>query len=218
REMLRPNELTSDWMQASRLAERLELGDLIEIKRVVGVAKSHFYAHWAVYIGSYNGRAYVAHLATEDSDFDVDVSGSMNPSDSFAALKTKIARGSEAQVRRDELSRVARGDLCRINNSLDMTRTPFPPCIVVDRALLMLGSSDYNLLLNNCEHFVTYCRYGTKESEQADVAKSVIVGSAALLFSGSVPFALTTGCLGYTLTKLGHKIKRLVPFYPEALL
>uniref|UniRef100_A0A914RIP1 Uncharacterized protein n=1 Tax=Parascaris equorum TaxID=6256 RepID=A0A914RIP1_PAREQ len=96
---------------------------------------------------------------------------------------------NDYKVRRDELSRVARGDLCRINNSLDMTRTPFPPCIVVDRALLM-----------------------------ADVAKSVIVGSAALLFSGSVPFALTTGCLGYTLTKLGHKIKRLVPFYPEALL
>lgn len=217
-EMLGPNEFTSAWMDASELAGRLELGDLIEIRRVVGVARRRFYAHWALYIQHYNDRAYVAHLAMEDSDFDVNVSDSMNTSDSFAALKTKITRGSEAQVRSDELSRVTRGDLCRINNSLDMIRSPFPPVVVVERALLMLGSSDYNILFNNCEHFVTYCRYGTRESEQAAVAKSVILGSAALLLSGSVPVALATGCLGYTLTKLGHKIKRLVPFYPEALL
>uniref|UniRef100_A0A914ZG07 LRAT domain-containing protein n=2 Tax=Parascaris univalens TaxID=6257 RepID=A0A914ZG07_PARUN len=204
REMLRPNELTSDWMQASRLAERLTLGDLVEIKRV-GVAEIHLYAHWAVYIGSYNDRAYVAHLSTEDSDFFVNVSGSMNPSGSFAAVKTKTARGSQAQVRLDELTRAACGYLCRINNSLDMTRTPFPPCTVVKRALLKLGSSDYNLLLNNCEHFVTYCRYGTKVSEQVeDVAKSVTVGSLAVFLFRSVPFALIVACLEYMLTKLGR--------------
>lgn len=42
------------------------------------------------------------------------------------------------QVRSDELSRVTRGDLCRINNSLDMIRSPFPPVVVVERALLMV--------------------------------------------------------------------------------
>uniref|UniRef100_A0A914RUL6 Uncharacterized protein n=1 Tax=Parascaris equorum TaxID=6256 RepID=A0A914RUL6_PAREQ len=218
--MLPPNELTSDWMQASRLAERLTLGDLVEIKRV-GVAEIHLYAidhqdiltvvpdrvrlkrvcclsfnemhiqdavklyrchlssdktaavinveipgvceHRNIKMGScartviialeyappvfssirvlkgdrsifapsdlifykchafhvqrpedckssfvpsyvivdYNNsllRAYVAHLSTEDSDFFVNVSGSMNPSGSFAAVKTKTARGSQAQV------------------------------------------------------------------------------------------------------------------------
>lgn len=42
--MLGPNEFTSTWMDASELAGKLELGDLIEIRRVVGVAKRRIYA------------------------------------------------------------------------------------------------------------------------------------------------------------------------------
>lgn len=103
------------------------------------------------------------------------------------------------QVRRDELSHVAREDLCRINNSLDCQCSPLPPSVIVERALmkvrknflvfeccryclqkflnvtwhlnvpkrhLQLGTGDYNLLFNNCEHFVKYCRYGEPESDQ----------------------------------------------------
>ncbi|KHN87981.1 HRAS-like suppressor 2 [Toxocara canis] len=216
--MIAPNQFTTAWMDASELADRLEIGDLIEIRRVVGVAKRRIYAHWAVFIQRHEEKAYVVHVATDDGDFDVDVPEDINATDSLLGLKSKITKGSEAQVRRDELTRVARGDSCRINNSLDVIRRPFPPVVIVERALLMLGSGDYNILLNNCEHFVNYCRYGTRESEQATVAKSVIVGSAALLLSGSLPVAVATGCLGYTLSKFGYEIKKYLSIYPEALL
>lgn len=39
---------------------------------------------------------------------------------------------------------------------------------VARRAEKQLGLSSYSLLWNNCEHFVTYCRFGTAISPQAD--------------------------------------------------
>ncbi|KAB0388791.1 hypothetical protein E2I00_012342 [Balaenoptera physalus] len=39
---------------------------------------------------------------------------------------------------------------------------------VARRAEKLLGMTPYSLLWNNCEHFVTYCRFGTAISPQAD--------------------------------------------------
>ncbi|XP_066242959.1 lecithin retinol acyltransferase [Saccopteryx leptura] len=39
---------------------------------------------------------------------------------------------------------------------------------VARRAEKLLGTTTYSLLWNNCEHFVTYCRYGSAVSPQAD--------------------------------------------------
>ncbi|XP_038307737.1 lecithin retinol acyltransferase isoform X1 [Canis lupus baileyi] len=41
---------------------------------------------------------------------------------------------------------------------------------VAQRAEKLLGMTSYSLLWNNCEHFVTYCRFGTPVSPQADKA------------------------------------------------
>ncbi|VDK59967.1 unnamed protein product, partial [Anisakis simplex] len=158
--MIAPNQFTSEWMNAAELTARLELGDRIEIRRVVGRNQRQIYAwrffetfdffqHWALFIGYYEDMACVAHVTTNSGDFDVNVTDVINPSDSVVDLTTKFVKGSQAQVQQGELTRVARTDMCRINNSLDRLRRPFPPSIIVTRALLMLGSGGYNILFNN---------------------------------------------------------------------
>lgn len=215
--MLTPNELTSSWLKAEEIEPCLEIGDLVEFRRVVGSTKRRIYTHWAVFIARENGKGYVAHLALEEDDFEtVDVSGG-EYIDSYAQLSAKIGCGSKVEVRRDELGKVARDDLCRINNSLDRLLRPFPPSIIVERAIMRLGTGGYNVLFNNCEHFVKYCRYGSRESDQATVIKSFLFGSLGLIATGSLPIALAAGCAGFALGKIGPTLKRKFRFYPDIL-
>ncbi|EFO20733.2 hypothetical protein LOAG_07757 [Loa loa] len=214
--MLRPGELVTEWMQAERLRSHLEIGDLIEFRRVIGSIKRRIYTHWGVFIGFHDKKAYVAHTGTDFGDFgDNLISGSV---ECLATIRTKVSCSNQIQIRRDELITVANGDSCRINNSLDKEKRPFPPVIVVDRALLMIGKTDYNLLLNNCEHFAKYCRYGLKESNQATVAKIILVISATYCMTGSLAVSAVAGSLTYTFARLGRDIKQFVPFYPDVLL
>ena len=39
---------------------------------------------------------------------------------------------------------------------------------IVEKALSMIGTGGYDLLRNNCEHFVNYCIFGEKKSTQID--------------------------------------------------
>lgn len=70
------------------------------------------------------------------------------------------------------------------------------------RAEKLVGATAYSLLWNNCEHFVTYCRYGAPVSLQTDkfcetvkmiirdqrsVLASVLVGLAAVVCLGLAP-------------------------------
>ena len=47
-------------------------------------------------------------------------------------------------------------------------RKKFSPRRIVDNARTRLGETGYNLLHNNCEHFVNECVFGEKRSEQTD--------------------------------------------------
>ncbi len=69
-------------------------------------------------------------------------------------------------MRCDEFTIVCRQSKCRINNSADRQLVAFPPNQVADRAILQLGVRNYNILWSNCEHFVKWCRYGSKRSDQ----------------------------------------------------
>jgi hypothetical protein len=42
----------------------------------------------------------------------------------------------------------------------------FVPSVVIDRAKSRLGENRYNLLFNNCEHFVNWCKTGISDSKQ----------------------------------------------------
>ncbi|TRZ19728.1 hypothetical protein HGM15179_007372 [Zosterops borbonicus] len=70
------------------------------------------------------------------------------------------------------------------------------------RAEKLVGATAYSLLWNNCEHFVTYCRYGAAVSFQTDkfcetlkmiirdqrsVLASVLVGLASIVCLGVAP-------------------------------
>lgn len=74
---------------------------------------------------------------------------------------------------------------------------------VARRAEKQLGLSSYSLLWNNCEHFVTYCRFGTAISPQADkfcenvkiiirdqrsVLASAVLGLASIVCLGLAPY------------------------------
>ncbi|XP_006884556.1 PREDICTED: lecithin retinol acyltransferase [Elephantulus edwardii] len=74
---------------------------------------------------------------------------------------------------------------------------------VARRAEKMLGMTSYSLLWNNCEHFVTYCRYGTRISPQADkfceivkiiirdqrsVLASAVLGLASIIYLGMASY------------------------------
>jgi hypothetical protein len=43
---------------------------------------------------------------------------------------------------------------------------PFAPDAVIGRAESRLGLADFDIVLNNCEHFATWCKTGISDSEQ----------------------------------------------------
>uniref|UniRef100_A0A1I7Z892 LRAT domain-containing protein n=1 Tax=Steinernema glaseri TaxID=37863 RepID=A0A1I7Z892_9BILA len=219
-----PNELTSRWLSGEELAPFLELGDLVEFRQLAPFLelgdlvefrrvlreRHHVYAHWAIYIGLIDEKHRVIHLSNGESDFGVDLD--VMPK---AALTAKLTNQNQVTVRGDEFLLVADGDLCRINNSLDRVIKPFPPPIVRERAVQSLGKGDYSVFLNNCEHFAKWARYGSAESNQATLAKSVILGSAALAVTGSIPAGLTATVCGLGLSYLSKRARRYFSFIPQ---
>ncbi|MDR0831519.1 MAG: lecithin retinol acyltransferase family protein [Bacillales bacterium] len=57
------------------------------------------------------------------------------------------------------------------NNELAIVRKPAD---IINYAMLKLGSKGYDILRNNCEHFVNECFFDKKESSQVDKALSFL--------------------------------------------
>ena len=89
----------------------------------------------------------------------------LGPASSSASLGS--AFGGTPTVQKQKLKIVVGDDSYRINNKYDDKYKPLPAKEIVKTALSQLGPKvDYNLLTNNCEHFVTQLRYGKPGSEQ----------------------------------------------------
>ncbi|CAJ0602569.1 unnamed protein product, partial [Cylicocyclus nassatus] len=163
--MTAAGQLVSEWMLPEKVVKLLQRGDLLEFRRVAPIrgAPRNIYDHWAVYIGQFENEPLVIHLSGNGEDF---ATSSGIGSGGLLSLSgsSNILKSGKAEVRCDPLFDVAGQSLVRINNGLDANHRPFPPTIVVDRALLQLGARNYNLFLNNCEHFVNWCRYGIRIS------------------------------------------------------
>uniref|UniRef100_A0A8C6YYS1 Phospholipase A and acyltransferase 1 n=1 Tax=Nothoprocta perdicaria TaxID=30464 RepID=A0A8C6YYS1_NOTPE len=119
-------------------------GDLIEIFRPA-------YQHWALYLGD----GYIINVTPVDE----------GPSSSFASAKSVFSR--KARVRMQLLKDVVGDDTYQINNKYDNTYPPLPVEEIIRRAEYYIDQEvSYDLLGNNCEHFVTLLRYGERVSEQ----------------------------------------------------
>ncbi|XP_036707531.1 phospholipase A and acyltransferase 1 isoform X5 [Balaenoptera musculus] len=119
-------------------------GDLIEVFRPG-------YQHWALYLGD----GYVINIAPLDDGI----------SASFTSAKSVFSR--KALVKMQLLKDVVGNDTYRINNKYDETYPPLPVEEVMQRSEFVAGQEvEYDLFVNNCEHFVTLLRYGEGVSEQ----------------------------------------------------
>ncbi|KFQ50870.1 phospholipase A and acyltransferase 1 [Pelecanus crispus] len=138
-------------------------GDLIEIFRPA-------YQHWALYLGD----GYIINVTPVDE----------GPPATFASAKSVFSR--KARVRMQLLKDVVGNDTYHINNKYDGTYTPLPVEEIIRRAEYLIDQEvSYDLLGNNCEHFVTLLRYGEGVSDQANRAIGAIgfVTAAAGAFS-----------------------------------
>lgn len=65
------------------------------------------------------------------------------------------------------LKDVVGNDTYKVNNKYDDQYTPLPAEEIIQRAEILIGQEiSYDLLGNNCEHFVTLLRYGEAVSDQ----------------------------------------------------
>lgn len=87
----------------------------------------------------------------------------------FANLGMLMDSG-KARVRRQKIWNVVRFDRFQINNLLDDKYEPRERHLIVRDACRMVGREvPYCVATRNCEHFVTWLRYGTPESRQVGV-------------------------------------------------
>ncbi|KAM9425408.1 lecithin retinol acyltransferase-like [Pholidichthys leucotaenia] len=136
---------------------RFSRGDLLEVPRTL-------FTHFGIYLG--DGR--VAHLIP-------DILPALTADRRRIremVTNTRLLLGvlsKRASVRVDSVEDFAYGAGI-LTNAMDraVRRGPLPEEEVARRAERLVGSVPYSLLWNNCEHFVTYCRYGTAESLQTD--------------------------------------------------
>lgn len=66
------------------------------------------------------------------------------------------------------------------------------PQVVISRAESKLGSTDYHLVTNNCEHFATWCCTGRTASQQVRMVSSLTTSGAATATS----LGTTAGVVG----------------------
>uniref|UniRef100_A0A3P9MQU1 Lecithin retinol acyltransferase b, tandem duplicate 1 n=1 Tax=Oryzias latipes TaxID=8090 RepID=A0A3P9MQU1_ORYLA len=138
-------------------AQRFQRGDLLEVPRTL-------FTHFGIYLGENR----VAHLIP-------DILPALT-ADSCQiqemVTNTRLLLGvlsKRASVRVDSVEDFAYGARILLNAMDGAVRSaPLPAEEVARRAERLLGGVAYSLLWNNCEHFVTFCRYGSAQSLQTD--------------------------------------------------
>ncbi|XP_030803723.1 lecithin retinol acyltransferase [Camarhynchus parvulus] len=166
-------------------------GDLLEVPRTL-------FIHFGIYLGENR----VAHLMP---DILPSITGDRRQIQQVVTNKRLILGviARTASVRVDTVEDFAYGGSILVNH---MDRLFVDQVLgseeAARRAEKLVGATAYSLLWNNCEHFVTYCRYGAPVSFQTDkfcetvkmiirdqrsVLASVLVGLASIVCLGVAP-------------------------------
>lgn len=80
------------------------------------------------------------------------------------------------RVVRTSLAEFAGGRTVRVRNEPPAS---FSPEEVADRALAHVDRAGYHLVVDNCEHFATWCATGRRESRQVDIVLGRVAASAS---------------------------------------
>ncbi|XP_062846679.1 lecithin retinol acyltransferase-like, partial [Trichomycterus rosablanca] len=142
----------------AELAVRPERGDLLEVPRTL-------FVHFGIYLG--DGK--VAHLMPDILPVLTRDERWINSVVSNKRLLMGVLY-RRASVRVDCLEDFLYGAPVVCVNAMDakLGKQPLANEVVALRAEKLVGDIPYSLMWNNCEHFVTYCRYGTGVSQQTD--------------------------------------------------
>ncbi|NXH82945.1 LRAT acyltransferase, partial [Edolisoma coerulescens] len=163
-------------------------GDLLEVPRTL-------FIHFGIYLGENR----VAHLMP---DILPSITGDRQQIQQVVTNKRLILGviARTASVRVDTVEDFAYGGSILVNH---MDRL-FEDQVLgseeaARRAEKLVGTTAYSLLWNNCEHFVTYCRYGAPVSFQTDkfceTVKMIIRDQRSVLASVLVGL-VSIACLG----------------------
>ncbi|XP_034413586.1 lecithin retinol acyltransferase-like [Cyclopterus lumpus] len=138
-------------------ALRFRRGDLLEVPRTL-------FTHFGIYLGDDR----VAHLIPDVLPALTADGRQIQEMVTNARLLLGVL-SKRASVRVDSVEDFAYAAGILLN-AMDRAvhRSPLPGEEVARRAERLVGSVSYSLLWNNCEHFVTDCRYGTAQSLQTD--------------------------------------------------
>ncbi|XP_044201783.1 lecithin retinol acyltransferase a [Thunnus albacares] len=155
----------------------LQRGDLLEVPRTL-------FTHYGIYLGDNK----VAHLIPDILPVFTNDSKLI----SSVITNKRLILGCIyrcATVRVDTLEDFAYGSNILVNRMDKMMKKPaLNNEDVAKRAEKLIGAIRYSLLWNNCEHFVTYCRYGSAASRQTEkfceCLKSIIRDQRSVIATG----------------------------------
>ncbi|XP_051993299.1 lecithin retinol acyltransferase a [Xyrauchen texanus] len=186
----------------------LRRGDLLEVQRTL-------FVHYGIYLGENR----VAHLMPDIMPV---LTNNKQLIQSVVTNKRLILGCiyKNASIRVDSIEDFAYGAPVLVNDmDMKMKCQALANEDVARRAERLIGAIPYSLLWYNCEHFVTYCRYGTPVSQQTErfcnslksvirdqrsVALSVVLGVMYTICFGLAPSTtLPTFLIPFTLWMAG---------------
>ena len=148
-------------------------GDVIYVDRI-------FYRHFAIYVG----KNKVIHYAPDDTHEDAYIHEA--PIEEFLSGETsyKVCHFDLADLKSRKGKQPFLLQLFKEIVSNGTEPHLYSPQQTVRRARKRIGEKNYDLIMNNCEHFAVWCKTGLDESSQVDEFLTCALDVAEEIFLG----------------------------------